>query len=229
MADAETSVDSLQRNFSKGLELEITSQTHDDPIIVCDMGYGLPKEARPRKEKILAVSRQLVNYLLLDKAAKVTVVECPDVNAIMTRVSDLWKKEAANKTRELTESLEVTDESLTEWLDKHSFVKNECRYLSPDAEKVLSKIPKVTIVGLIIDRKSIQVNRSLNRANELDIPACSLDLSSSNLSSMQEPLNVDCVLDALHGWRSKDWSTALNEALRRHQERHPKRPQHVEK
>ncbi|KAL7557661.1 hypothetical protein ACA910_001263 [Epithemia clementina (nom. ined.)] len=31
--------------------------------ILCDMGYGLPKEARARKEKILAISRQIVNFL----------------------------------------------------------------------------------------------------------------------------------------------------------------------
>ena len=31
--------------------------------ILCDLGYGLPKENRSRKEKILAISKQLVNFL----------------------------------------------------------------------------------------------------------------------------------------------------------------------
>ena len=31
--------------------------------IVCDAGFGFPSEAKPRKEKILAISRQLINFL----------------------------------------------------------------------------------------------------------------------------------------------------------------------
>jgi hypothetical protein len=41
-----------------------TTSTHTNPaLIICDAGYGLPREARPRKEKILAIARQLVNFL----------------------------------------------------------------------------------------------------------------------------------------------------------------------
>jgi hypothetical protein len=32
--------------------------------IICDLGYGFPKEERPRRERILAVAKQLVNLLL---------------------------------------------------------------------------------------------------------------------------------------------------------------------
>lgn len=32
-------------------------------ILVCDAGYGFPREARPRKEKMLAIARQLANFL----------------------------------------------------------------------------------------------------------------------------------------------------------------------
>jgi hypothetical protein len=38
------------------------SQTRSK-ILVCDAGYGFPREARPRKEKLLAIARQLANFL----------------------------------------------------------------------------------------------------------------------------------------------------------------------
>jgi hypothetical protein len=57
-------------------------------ILVCDAGYGFPREARPRREKLLAIARQLANFLQWQEQQQLAnnahalalcqVVGCPD-------------------------------------------------------------------------------------------------------------------------------------------------------
>ena len=97
-----------------------TSQEDDKLVILCDMGYGLPKETRSRKEKILAISRQLVNFLWWQQhhihkheasivksnkgqctdcrfvAARLEILDCPDSaaeEALKSRMEQLWSQE----------------------------------------------------------------------------------------------------------------------------------------
>ena len=97
-----------------------TSQEDGELVILCDMGYGLPKEARSRKEKILAISRQLVNFLWWQQhhiqeneasnvnsnknqcserryvMARLEILDCPDSaaeEALKSRMEQLWSQE----------------------------------------------------------------------------------------------------------------------------------------
>ena len=127
-------------------------------------------------------------------------------------------------------------------------------YLSPDATEALDvtqRPPSTVVVGLLIDRRTVQVNRSLNRANNLQLPTARwpLDLVSDVLDP-QEPLNVDCVLEGMQQWYwnceaatataaegdhsdteslTGCFQQAAIQALRHHQERHPERPMHKQR
>ena len=76
-------------------------------VIICDAWYGFPTEKRPRKERILAVSKQIYNVLIWrcefhhalqcrkiqgeDSSSHVIVIgKVEDVNAIHERVNDLF-------------------------------------------------------------------------------------------------------------------------------------------
>jgi hypothetical protein len=107
-------------------------------------------------------------------------------------------------------------------------------YLSPDAQAVLdvaaTSPPPIVIVGMLIDRRTIQLNRSSRRAQAMVIPtarwpleqcATSAALSSPTFETSpdqdntsatstllvdfhpNEPLNVDCVLEGMQRW---DWN-----------------------
>jgi hypothetical protein len=102
--------------------------------ILCDMGYGIPNEARPRKEKILAISRQLVNFLKwqlqasttmaggcqlkqLSLCVRITVVACPNhgcQTALLQRMLHLWTSETGQ--RELPANFSVSMSPLEKWL-----------------------------------------------------------------------------------------------------------------
>jgi hypothetical protein len=109
-------------------------------------------------------------------------------------------------------------------------------YLSPDAKDVLdvaaTRPPHIVIVGMLIDRRTIQVHRSSRRAQSMVIPTARWPLeqcateanpdtfetdngSTSNQPLVEfhpnEPLNVDCVLEGMQLW---DWNCS-----RRHEDK----------
>jgi len=210
------------------------------PILLCDMGYGLPKEARPRKEKVLAIARQLVNFIEWQQQASsdkylpadIHIVGCPDLtaqNALMDRMQQLWKR--ANKEKPFPQSLSFTDQTLQD-LKADSLV-----YLSPDAPKALDPDlppPSLVVVGLLIDRR-IQVDRSKDRAIQLSIPSARWPIEQAVMNLDQnEPLNVDCILEGMQQWYwncqtdsgSKCFVDAAIQAIQHHAQRHPERPVH---
>lgn len=245
--------------------------------ILCDLGYGIPKEARPRKEKILAISKQLVNFLAWQhafgkrqpigggaherKPAHVEIVSCTDSEAekaIKERMHDLWNADNTNEC--FPGNFSFASCSLEEWLRRHTCCSSEkdsteqesplynCSdvvYLSPDAEKPLDPSqppPRVVVVGLLIDRRTIQFNKSKDRGHNLGLSTARwpLDQIVANISP-SEPLNVDCVLEGMQQWEwnchsssactteqhlMKSCTDAIVQALEHHSERHPERPVH---
>jgi hypothetical protein len=105
-------------------------------------------------------------------------------------------------------------------------------YLSPDAPLVLDPStdpPSVVFVGMLIDRR-VQVDRSLKRANVLQIPSARLALEHFNVDD-HEPLNVDVCMEVMQLWwwngsGREPYMQAAEQALRHHVERHPNRPLH---
>lgn len=240
--------------------------------ILCDLGYGIPKEARPRKEKVLAISRQLVNFLTWQHnhaklhhrspAASLEIVSCPDdavQTALENRMRELWK---TNSNDSFPDNISFSSHTLEEWIQQNQSSlldglpradaeiklpvvdrNQDCIvYLSPDADESLDPAhspPRVCVVGLLIDRRTIQTNRSKDRANHLAIKPVRwpLDRIVANISP-SEPLNVDCVLEGMQQWewnfqtaqspneRKNACAEAIIQALEHHTQRHPERPVH---
>ena len=198
------------------------------PILLCDAGYGLPREGRPRKEKILAIARQLVNFLEWQirqqnnhkmSMALVKVVACPDEStriSLLERTVELFSKASDSKTTvelpsHVTFSCQPLGELIGEMEHKtlleSSTLSSSVVYLSPDASDVLNPSdspPDIVVVGLIIDRR-IQPNKSQQRANALQISAKRWPLEdccplNNEHIDTQEPLNVDCILEGMQQW-----------------------------
>ena len=218
-----------------------TTTSRNDSIphtLICDMGYGIPKEKRPRKERLLAISKQIVNFVQWQQQqqvpekqnpALIQIVGCPDKDtksALQERiVQHLVLPSSCNS--KLPSNLSISCDSL----EDTCAIINDCTsedivYLSPDAEKMLGvdeiqPPPKVAIVGLLIDRR-VQPNRSKNRAQNLQIvakrwPLDDLVLINDGDGDQQaeeekvnpnEPLNVDCVLEGMQQWW---WNIAKQE------------------
>ena len=88
---------------------------------------------------------------------------------------------------------------------------NDTVYLSPDAANVLDTTkppPRNIIIGMLIDRRTIQHNRSVLRAQEHHIQAVRWPIESIMTNRhfipqtihKNEPLNVDCVLEGMQQW-----------------------------
>lgn len=238
-------------NVSLGLQLQQLS-FDDTPSfqILCDLGYGIPKEGRPRKEKILAIAKQLVNFIIwqtqtqaeketaatsdtYSPLAPVVIVGCDDdtvQESLEQRMHDLWKQQEQQQQQQFPSHLTFADNDILNKLasadDKSSNTTSSVStssvvYLSPDAPHVLDislPPPSTVIVGLLIDRRTIQVDKSHQRAKGLQIqarrwPMEDIVLQTTSTSETKtktqtwvldmdknEPLNVDCVLEGMQQW-----------------------------
>jgi hypothetical protein len=202
-------------------------------VLLCDAGFGFPTEARPRREKILAVAKQLVNFLAWqDKAAigglaQVIVAGCNEESrsALSDRMTQLWKGELPAHVSFSTLNVTCFDSSAL--------------YLSPDSDDALDPAvepPNVVVVGLLVDRR-IKPNRSKIRASSLCLESARLPLGSFDVVDKNEPFNVDTVLVAIQQWwwnnettlggdPSECYMRAMEMALVQHGKRHPNRPLH---
>ena len=240
--EEEEDVVGLTRQLEQDLTLR--QHAHDDSstaanssrqpmTLLCDLGYGIPKESRPRKEKILAISKQLVNFLTWQNQqslpkAKVQVVSCPDQTiqtAIQERMKDLWNKENANVV--FPNNFSFSPHTLEMWVKQSNYTKDETVdnddddddddhhhhhhdtivYLSPDADQSLEPTqppPRIAVIGLLIDRRTILVDKSKTRAATLQMTAARwpLDRLVADMDP-SEPLNVDCILEGMQQW---DWN-----------------------
>lgn len=201
-------------------------------IIACDAGYGFPSEPRPRKEKILAVAKQIVNFLKWQRqhqqhdVAVVKLLGCneADQKAIKTRMEELWKGQ-------LPENMEFSLQSMEQFAT--GTTHHGAVYLSPDAETSLDPnkpAPSIVVVGMLIDRR-VQLNRSLQRAECLGILPARLQLENFNIDN-HEPLNVDVVMETMQQWwwngtGRESYMNATEQAIQHHCERHPNRPLHT--
>lgn len=244
--ESSTADDDLGRLVTK---LSLNSEPVSLPSrILCDMGYGLPKEGRPRKEKVNAISRQLVNFLWWQIQHKlplvsIDIVDCPDDDAKKTlseRMKSHWegenKKSGTNEP--FPEHVQFIEQSLEDLCHpinnraNNTTQDSDTVYLSPDAPRSLDPSqppPHVLVVGLLIDRR-IQLNRSLERANKIDIKSAQLPLSDAGIAlhvegsndatnsneqepsffESSEPLNVDCVLEMIQQWH---WNSQAKSPL----------------
>lgn len=215
----------LISTIAKSLHISEDERT---PILLCDMGYGLPREERPRKERLNAIAKQLVNFLSWQESvpntpkATVKVVACPDPDALLSRLLELWSGDSS-----LPNHVSISNNPLD------AFVQEKAVYLSPDAPDVLdphAPPPRVVIVGMLIDRR-VQPNRSRQRAEKMDVQAARWPALVG--WDPQEPFNVDCILEGMQQWHwnhdagSGTFLEAARQALRHHQERHPQRVQHI--
>jgi hypothetical protein len=217
----DTVVSQLATELSSQLAVTTTS-TKDQPILICDAGFGLPREGRPRKEKILAIARQLVNFLEWQQQesssssssgaaptsnilARVQVVGCPDEatkSALEQRTKELWKPQSSSLPSHVEFSCQPLEETCQQYEDDDDD-EEEVVYLSPDTDDALDPCqapPNVVVVGLLIDRR-IQVNRSKDRATKLNIVVKRWPLEDvlTNMNA-KEPLNVDCILEGMQQW-----------------------------
>ena len=223
-------------NVANALTDQVSNLTlsDEDTIIICDAGYGLPSEARPRKEKVLAIARQLYNFLEWQmksnkkRLARIKVVGAGDVVAsLQDRLQQLWEGP-------LPSHVEFTSQDFKELVASNT---KEVIYLSPDASKALDpsiRPPHTVVVGLLIDRR-IQPNRSKNRASKLEIQTARWPLEEFSNIDTQEPLNVDTVMEGMQEWwwycdekniGKECFLKAATGAIERHAQRHPNRPLH---
>lgn len=201
-----------------------TSHLREKPqnIILCDGWYGFPTQKRPRKERICAVSRQLVNFLtwrfeykpnfLSDaKPCQVHLIgKDLDVEAVRDRIHDIVAEQFTNTPDQYDNQIIFkpnvdVHEAIRQGKKDYQDENFEVVYLSPDASDtlpLLSRPPRVVIVGMLIDRR-ITSDRSRKRAEEsLKMRAVKLPLNELNVREMcsEEPLNVDTVMEMMQRW-----------------------------
>ena len=191
------------------LKLEDEGPSSIDTLI-CDVGYGFPKEKKPRREKINAVTRQIVNFLEWQvKEGK------EDSNKVLAAVKIVGCQDEATKLvlEERTKTLLKTDSMPSHVLftcDPLDVVCNPAGngerkpiYLSPDAEEALDpakRPPSLVVIGMLIDRR-VQPNRSRDRALGLNLTPQRWALGECFTEiNPNEPLNVDCVLEGMQQW-----------------------------
>jgi hypothetical protein len=248
-------------------KVQLQSLSKEDEVysqrFICDLGYGLPKECRPRKEKILAIARQLTNFLVwrhqgqvqpqlptahlfiilgmsapsekhaiassfsnnsqegetIDTRSQETLLV---QDALFERMRENWAQLEVKEVPFPDHTVSFVHDSLDEFLQtscevhtrtsgRNSYENRDVVYLSPDATTTLDIAtlpPKNVIIGLLIDRRSIQVNRSYMRAQDIHVPSARLPFDCVTPLSIHknEPLNVDCVLEVMQQW---SWNVFL--------------------
>ncbi|KAI2510265.1 hypothetical protein MHU86_4143 [Fragilaria crotonensis] len=201
-------------------------------IIYCDAGYGFPSEAKPRRERVLAVAKQIVNFLIwqgessMDSLAEIVICDCDQScrTAVEERMKQLLKGSLPTHVSFSTASLD-------------SLSSQDLVYLSPDADATLDPTkepPDHVVVGLLVDRR-IQPNRSKRQAASLGLPCARLALEAFNMDDC-EPLNVDTVLVGMQQWwwncqkgeepLQECFLKAMETTMQQHIARHPNRPLH---
>jgi hypothetical protein len=186
------------------------------PILICDAGYGVPREKRPRQEKILAIARQLANFLIWqqvqekDYYAAIKVVACQDESlkqALEERTRSLLgdgTSDAPSPPILAIQHLSFSCQSLEETCRELSEETGDpVIYLSPDVSEALDptmRPPRYVVIGLLIDRR-IQPHRSQVRATDLNLISKRWPLDNCFREiSAYEPLNVDCILEGMQQW-----------------------------
>ena len=218
----------LARDFTNTLVVRETTKATKNihktrRVIYCDAGYGFPSQARPRRERVLAVAKQMVNFLIWQKGECSSVLDNDNANdddddgntndfkgaadIILCNFADEHSRMAVeermkqllngNVPAHVTFSTATSSE-----LDLSSSSQEKIVYLSPDADDVLDpncEPPDRVVVGLLIDRR-IQPNRSKKRAATLGLPSARLALDTFTNIDSCEPLNVDTVLVGMQQW-----------------------------
>lgn len=228
-------VESLEKEISA-----LSIRVRQDFVFLCDLQYGFPKERRPRREKICAIAKQLGNFLDWQteycngkrKPVSLNLVHHEeDADAVLDILNRLFPNSTDHERPSSTVANGIT--ATCKPLDQVvGDLPGSVLYLSPDANDILhpntlnkDDIVSGFVIGGIIDRKHIQENRSLSRAEELGIGAVRWPLPGD--WNQHEPLNVDCILQGMQDWI---WTENLNEsiaqALATHVRRHPGRPKH---
>lgn len=176
-------------------------------LLICDAGYGFPRERKPRREKINAIARQLVNFLEWQISIS---RNRPDMEIAHVQFVGFPDEASKSALEERTKFLLKVEELPSHVLFSCSSLEHFCAesnvkpvYLSPDAEEPMNpseRPPSVVVVGMLIDRR-VQPNRSKHRASDLEISTqrWGLDECFAEIGP-NEPLNVDCVLEGMQQW-----------------------------
>jgi hypothetical protein len=255
-AEWQTEAEPAEKSLTSQLDgLSINNRQRSslpNSILICDAGYGFPREKRPFQEKMNAIASQLSNFIRWQTTSKriddqsvamVRVVGCADETTRAALQAKLVEKlDMHVLPNHVTISCELLEECLWKEPNKSTHADEEAVvYLSPDADAALDpckRPPRVVVVGLLIDRR-VQPNRSKDRASKLNMVAKRWPLEDCFLEiSAKEPLNVDCVLEGMQQWwwNSEDASAkvdresfikAASQAIDHHAKRHPSRPLHV--
>lgn len=205
----QNAIDAVSTDLLSNLEISEENSSEIDTLI-CDVGYGFPKEKKPRRERVNAVTRQIVNFLEWQveatkndptkSLALLRVVGCQD-EATKSVLEDRTK--ALLKTTKLPSHLVFTCDSLEEVCSPDKIDAAKPIYLSPDAEEAVDpakRPPSLVIIGMLIDRR-VQPNRSKDRALGLDFTPQRWALGECFTEiNPNEPLNVDCVLEGMQQW-----------------------------
>ncbi|CAJ1953469.1 unnamed protein product [Cylindrotheca closterium] len=237
-------IDAVATDLLSSLEIGNESSNEVDTLI-CDVGYGFPKEKKPRREKVNAVTRQIVNFLEWQVEASendpnkplalVKVVGCHD-NHTRSVLEDRTK--ALLKTDKLPSHVVFTCNSLEDVCSPENNTTTKYIYLSPDAEEAVDpakRPPSTVIIGMLIDRR-VQPNRSRDRALGLDFTPQRWALGECFAEiNPKEPLNVDCILEGMQQWwwncesgvSKESFIQAASQAIEHHAKRHPSRPIHL--
>jgi hypothetical protein len=167
-------------------------------IIICDAWYGFPTQKRPRRERILAVSKQIHNFLrwrgdhvnvneknhMYGMSTVLVIGKDGDVQAIRQRVEELRGKDAKTDNGNdchcdcdckmeciYLPGMQLEDLSKDLLASEMTAGQEEIiAYLSPDATEQMkaSEVPPRIVVVGMLVDRKVQPNRSKIRAQSLN-------------------------------------------------------------